>query len=160
MSEKETQLQRHFPEIISGWSRLSYYRRFERIISLILSITIGLLVLVAMFFLISNVVTLLLVQPQDPFNFRLFQAIFGMVLTILIAMEFNNSIVRTMEEEGRFGGFVHVEVVVLIAIMAVVRKFMVMEVEGVDPLYLLGLGGAILALGATYWLLKKAGSDT
>jgi len=159
MTEKQSRLQRHFPEIVNGWSRLSQYRRFERIVSLILSLAIGLLVLVAMFFLVSNVFSLLFVQTQDPFNFRLFQAIFDMVLTILIAMEFNNSIVRTMEEEGRLGGFVHVEVVVLIAIMAVVRKFMVMDVEGVDPLYLLGLGGAILALGGTYWLLKKAGSD-
>lgn len=160
MSEQKSRLQRHFPEISNGWSGLSQYRRFERIVSLILSLSIGLLVLVAMFFLISNVFTLLFVQTQDPFNFRLFQAIFDMVLTILIAMEFNNSIVRTMEEEGRLGGFIHVEVVVLIAIMAVVRKFMVMDVEGVDPMYLLGLGGAILALGSTYWLLKKAGSDT
>ncbi len=159
MSEPKSRLQRHFPEISNGWSKLSQYRRFERVISLILSLSIGLLVLVAIFFLISNVFTLLFVQTQDPFNFRLFQAVFDMVLTILIAMEFNNSIVRTMEEEGRLGGFVHVEVVVLIAIMAVVRKFMVMDVEGVDPLYLLGLGGAILALGGTYWLLKKAGSD-
>lgn len=159
MSERESWLHRHFPEITTNWSTLSQYRRFERIISLILTLAIGLLVLVAMFFLMSNVFTLLFVQTQDPFNFRLFQAIFDMVLTILIAMEFNNSIVRTMEEEGRLGGFIHVEVVVLIAIMAVVRKFMVMDVEGVDPLYLLGLGGAILALGATYWLLKKSGAD-
>ncbi|MGY6554285.1 MAG: phosphate-starvation-inducible PsiE family protein [Wenzhouxiangella sp.] len=159
MSEQKNRLQRYFPEISNGWAGLSQYRRFERVVSLILSLSIGLLVLVAMFFLISNVFSLLFVQTQDPFNFRLFQAIFDMVLTILIAMEFNNSIVRTMEEEGRLGGFIHVEVVVLIAIMAVVRKFMVMDVEGVDPMYLLGLGGAILALGGTYWLLKKAGSD-
>jgi uncharacterized membrane protein (DUF373 family) len=159
MEQPKSWFQRYFPEVFSGWGKLSQYRRFERLISLILSISIGLLVLVAIFFLISNVFTLLFVQTQDPFNFRLFQAIFDMVLTILIAMEFNNSIVRTMEEDGRLGGFIHVEVVVLIAIMAVVRKFMVMDVERVDPLYLLALGGAILALGGTYWLLKKAGSD-
>ncbi len=156
MSDQKSRLQRYFPEISTGWSELSQYRRFERIVSLLLSLSIGLLVLVAMFFLISNVFSLLFIETQDPFDFRLFQAIFDMVLTILIAMEFNNSIVRTMEEEGRLGGFIHVEVVVLIAIMAVVRKFMVMDVEGVDPLYLLGLGGAILALGGTYWLLKTA----
>ncbi|MCA1779177.1 MAG: phosphate-starvation-inducible PsiE family protein [Xanthomonadaceae bacterium] len=34
-----------------------------------------------------------------------------------------------------------------------------MEVDKLDPLHLLGLGGAILALGATYWLLKRAGCD-
>lgn len=159
MSERKAWLERHFPEICSRWSELSQYRRFERIISLILTFAIGLLVLIAIFYLLSNVFTLLFLETADPFNFRVFQAVFDMVLTILIAMEFNNSIVRTMEEEGRLGGFVHVEVVVLIAIMAVVRKFMVMDVESLDPQHLLGLGGAILALGGTYWLLKRAGSD-
>ena len=159
MSERKNWMERNFPEICSRWSELSQYRRFERLVSLILTLAIGLLVLVAIFYLLTNVFTLLFVETGDPFNFRLFQAVFDMVLTILIAMEFNNSIVRTMEEEGRLGGFVHVEVVVLIAIMAVVRKFMVMDVEALDPQHLLGLGGAILALGGTYWLLKRAGGD-
>ncbi len=159
MSEPRTWFVRHFPEISTQWAELSMYRRFERVISLLLTLAIGLLVLVAIFYLVVNVFTLLFLRTQDPFDFRLFQAIFDMVLTVLIAMEFNNSIVRTMEEEGRLGGFIHVEVVVLIAIMAVVRKFMVMEVEALDPLHLLGLGGAILALGATYWLLKRSGCD-
>ena len=159
MNQPKNWIQRHFPEVTSGWGGLSQYRRFERMISLILTVAIGLLVLVAIFYLISNVFTLLFLRTQDPFNYRLFQAIFDMVLTVLIALEFNNSIVRTMEEEGRLGGFIHVEVVVLIAIMAVVRKFMVMDVEALDPMHLLGLSGAILALGATYWLLKRAGCD-
>lgn len=159
MTQPSNWIQRNFPEVCSGWGKLSQYRRFERIMSLILTLAIGLLVFVAIFYLLANVFTLLFLQTQDPFDYRLFQAIFDMVLTILIAMEFNNSIVRTMEEEGRLGGFIHVEVVVLIAIMAVVRKFMVMDVEALDPLHLLGLGGAILALGGTYWLLKRAGCD-
>ncbi len=159
MSEQKNWLQRNFPEVCSGWSDLSHYRRFERIVSLVLTVAIGTLILIAIFYLVTNVFSLLFLQTRDPFSFRLFQAVFDMVLTILIAMEFNNSIVRTMEEEGRLGGFIHVEVVVLIAIMAVVRKFMVMDVEALDPLHLLGLGGAILALGGTYWLLKQAGCD-
>ncbi len=159
MTTSKNWLQRNFPEVCTNWSKLSQYRRFERLVSLVLTLAIGLLVLVAIFYLLSNVFQLLFVESGDPFNFRLFQAVFDMVLTILIAMEFNNSIVRTMEEEGRLGGFIHVEVVVLIAIMAVVRKFMVMDVESLDPQHLIGLGGAILALGGTYWLLKKAGGD-
>jgi uncharacterized membrane protein (DUF373 family) len=159
MSEARGRIARALPEISANWAKLSLYRRFERVISVILTLAIGLLVLVAMFYLIANVFSLLFLRTQDPFDYRLFQAVFDMVLTVLIAMEFNNSIVRTMEEEGRLGGLIHVEVVVLIAIMAVVRKFMVLEVDKLDPLHLLGLGGAIVALGATYWLLKRAGKD-
>lgn len=159
MPESKNWMQRQLPEITANWSSLSLYRRFERLISIVLTLAIALLVLVAMFYLVANVFSLLFIRTQDPFDYRLFQAVFDMVLTVLIAMEFNNSIVRTMEEEGRLGGFIHVEVVVLIAIMAVVRKFMVLEVDKLDPLHLLGLGGAILALGATYWLLKRAGGD-
>ncbi len=160
MADSKNWFERYLPEITTNWGKLSLYRRFERLLSIILTVAIGLLVVVAMFYLITNVFSLLFVHTQDPFDYRLFQAVFDMVLTVLIAMEFNNSIVRTMEEEGRLGGLIHVEVVVLIAIMAVVRKFMVLEVDKLDPFYLLGLGGAILALGATYWLLKRAGGKT
>lgn len=153
-------LRRRFPELLHGWNSLTNYQRFERLVSLILTVAIGLVVVVAVFYLVTNVFTLLFMRVQDPFDYRLFQAVFDMILTVLIAMEFNNSIVRSMEAEGRVAGMVQVEVVVLIAIMALVRKFMVMEVEKLDAMHVLSLGAAILALGITYWLLRHARAQT
>lgn len=148
----KVRLNKIFPEILSEWSSLSGYRRFERSVSLVLTVAIGGVVLVALYYLVIHVVELLFLQTRDPFDYRVFQAVFDMILTVLIAMEFNNSIVRTMENDG---GFIQVELVVLIAIMALVRKFMVMEIDAVDPWKILALAVAVLSLGACYWLVRQ-----
>jgi len=140
-----------FPELFDNWARLSGYQRFERLVSLVLTVAIGATVLTALYYLVMHVVELLFVQTRDPFDYRVFQAVFDMILTVLIAMEFNNSIVRTMESGG---GFIHVEIVVLIAIMALVRKFMVLDFEAVEPFKILALAAAVLGLGVCYWLVR------
>lgn len=145
-------LSKVFPEILSEWSSLSGYERFERSVSLVLTVAIGGVVLVALYYLVIHVVELLFVQTRDPFDYRVFQAVFDMILTVLIAMEFNNSIVRTMKNDG---GFIQVEIVVLIAIMALVRKFMVMDIDVIDPLKIFALAAAVLALGVCYWLVRQ-----
>lgn len=144
-------MKKWFPELMDQWSQLSGYQRFERLVSLVLTVAIGCVVLVALYYLVMHVVELLFVRTRDPFDYRVFQVVFDMILTVLIAMEFNNSIVRTME--GR-GGFIQVEIVVLIAIMALVRKFMVMDMETIDPLKIVALAAAVLALGLSYWLVR------
>lgn len=148
-------LKRLFPEVCHGWHTLSGYQRFERLVSLVLTLAIGGAVLVAMYYLVIHVVQLLFIQSRDPFDYRVFQAVFDMILTVLIAMEFNNSIVRTMTS-GK--GFIHVEIVVLIAIMALVRKFMVLEIDTVDPWKIAALAAAVLALGLCYWLVRHGNS--
>ncbi|WP_280539833.1 phosphate-starvation-inducible PsiE family protein [Chromohalobacter sp. 11-W] len=150
-------MKKWFPELMDQWSQLSGYQRFERLVSLVLTVAIGFVVLVALYYLVVHVVELLFVQTRDPFDYRVFQAVFDMILTVLIAMEFNNSIVRTME--GR-GGFIQVEIVVLIAIMALVRKFMVMDMETIEPLKIVALAAAVLALGLSYWLVRRGGNGS
>ncbi|WP_339882836.1 phosphate-starvation-inducible PsiE family protein [Vreelandella maris] len=148
-------LKRLFPEVSNGWQALSGYQRFERLISMVLTLAIGGAVLVAMYYLVIHVVQLLFIQSRDPFDYRVFQALFDMILTVLIAMEFNNSIIRTMTS-GK--GFIHVEIVVLIAIMALVRKFMVLDMEVIDPWQIGALSVAVLALGGCYWLVRHGNS--
>ncbi|MHB0775064.1 phosphate-starvation-inducible PsiE family protein [Halomonas sp. WWR20] len=144
-------ISRIFPELTNQWASLSGYQRFERLVSLTLTIAIGVVVIVALYYLVMHVIELLFVQTRDPFDYRVFQAVFDMILTVLIAMEFNNSIVRTMFERG---GFIQVEIVVLIAIMALVRKFMVMDLDSIDAWKIMALAAAVMALGISYWLVR------
>jgi uncharacterized membrane protein (DUF373 family) len=145
-------LKKWFPELMDQWSTLSGYQRFERLVSLVLTMAIGIVVLVALYYLVRHVIELLFLQTRDPFDYRVFQAVFDMILTVLIAMEFNNSIMRTMKHDG---GFIQVEIVVLIAVMALVRKFMVMELETIDPWKILALSAGVLSLGICYWLVRQ-----
>ena len=75
---------------------------------------------------------------------------FGLILGLLILVEFNHSIALAMR---RRSGVLQVRVIVLLAIIVIARKLILLNYEktGVDTL--LGLGGLALSLGVLYWLL-------
>lgn len=52
-----------------------------------------------------------------------------------------------------------VQLVVATALMAIARKVIVLDFEEITPMYLLGIAATTLALGITYWLLRKSGSS-
>ena len=47
-----------------------------------------------------------------------------------------------------------VRTVVLIALLAIVRKVMILDLASTEALQLFALAAAILALGAVYWLVR------
>ena len=49
---------------------------------------------------------------------------------------------------------IQVKTVILIALIALARKFVILDTEA-DPGKIAALAGATLALGATYWLLRE-----
>ncbi|HIH4754657.1 TPA: heat resistance protein PsiE-GI, partial [Citrobacter freundii] len=89
----------------------------------------------------------------NPLDHKVFQSVFGMIMTLLIAMEFKHSIVRVAL---RRDSIIQVKTVVLIAVIALSRKFVILDSDA-SPAKIAALAGATLALGATYWLLRKRG---
>jgi len=77
--------------------------------------------------------------------------VFGMIMTLLIAMEFKHSIVRVAL---RRDSIIQVKTVILIGLIALARKFVILDPEA-SPGKIAALAGATLALGATYWLLRE-----
>ncbi len=133
------------------WVIMSFYERFEQVIALVLSAVIAVIVLVSLMQLISVVFTLLIVDAFNPLDHKVFQSVFGMIMTLLIAMEFKHSIVRVAL---RRDSIIQVKTVILIALIALARKFVILDPE-VSPGKIAALAGATLALGATYWLLRE-----
>ena len=74
------------------WPLLTYYQKFESIVALILTLIIGLIIVVALFRLTFAVVSGLLLGAFDPLNHEVFQAVFGEIMTLLIALEFNHTL--------------------------------------------------------------------
>ena len=138
-------------EIRHHWPDLSTYERFEYGVSLVITALIGAVIVVALVHLTARIGVLLLFGLADPLDHTAFQTIFGLILTVLIAVEFNHSLVSVLE---RRNGVVQVRTVLLIALLAVVRKFIVLEVQDVPPLTLIGLAFTALALGGVYWLVR------
>lgn len=134
------------------WLLMSYYQRFEHIVAFALSGIIAIVIVVALIQLVLRVVPLLAMGALDPLDHDVFQALFGMIMTVLIAMEFKHSILRVAL---RRDSFVQVKTVVLIALIALSRKFVILDSGATSPSTIAALAGAIFALGAVYWLLRE-----
>ena len=134
------------------WSILTFYRRFEQIICLVLTLLIACVILAATWHLSARILGLLLADVVDPANQEVFQIVFGMIMTVLIALEFKHSILGVLEREH---SVIQVRTVVLIALLALVRKFIVIDASKTEPLTLVGLSLAVLALGSVYWLVRE-----
>ena len=113
-----------------SWDALGAYGRFEQIVSLILTGLISLVVAVALLHLLARVALLVIFGLVDPADQAVFQVIFGMILTLLIALEFNHSILSVLERKQ---SIVQVRTVVLIALLALVRKFIILDPSKTEP---------------------------
>jgi uncharacterized membrane protein (DUF373 family) len=133
------------------WPSLSLYERFEQVIALVLTFLVSVVIVVATWNLVKHIWGLAvdgLVEPSRP---EVFQTIFGMVMIVLIALEFNHSLLGVVER-GR--SIVQVRTVVLIALLAVLRKFIIIEVGHAEASLLIGLAIAAVSLGAVLWALR------
>ena len=54
----------------------------------------------------------------------------------------------------RASGIVQLRAVVLIALLALLRKLIILDASRVSPLTILGLAAAVLALGVVHWLVR------
>ena len=133
------------------WALLNYYQRFEGLVALILTFLIGLIIVIALFRLTMGVITDLVFNALDPLDHAVFQTVFGEIMTLLIALEFNHTLQYVA---ARRQSIIQTSVVLLIALLALARKFIVLDLQAVSPAHLLALAGATLALGLTYWLIR------
>ena len=78
-----------------------------------------------------------------------FTQLIGLFLTILIGVELLEAVKAFLKEE-----IVHVEIVVLVAIIAISRKVIVWEISSIGYMELIALALMLLALAATYWVIK------
>lgn len=138
-------------EIPSQWRLMTVYERFEQFVAITLSGVIALVIVISLIQLIRLVFTLLVMDALNPLDHKVFQLVFGATMTLLIAMEFKHSIVKVaLRKES----IIQVKTVILIAILALARKFIILEPD-VDPAKVAALAGTVLALGLTYWLMRE-----
>jgi uncharacterized membrane protein (DUF373 family) len=141
------------------WRTLSLYERFEQVIALALAGLIAIIIVVALWDLTREVVFLAMNNMLDPLDHRVFQAIFGQILTVLIALEFKHSIIKVVAA-GK--SIIQVKTVLLIALLALARKLIILDLNAYSASTIFSLVAVLLALGVTYWLVRdqdaKAGS--
>jgi len=81
----------------------------------------------------------------NPLQHEVFQAIFGEIMTLLIALEFNHTLRYVVT---RHQSIIQTKVVVLSRYWLWHAKFIILDIRETTPGYLLGLAAVTLALGA------------
>ena len=144
--------QERFRRARAEWMLLTFYERFEQVVILILTGLIAIVVVFAVWNLGLKIFHAVL-SPQnfDPTDYSVFQAIFGAIFTVIIALEFKRSLLVVAQRQE---SIVQVRTVILIALLAIIRKVIILDLASTEALQLFALAAAILALGAVYWLVR------
>lgn len=152
MSANRRSSPRPFEDTRERWPLMTAYERFEQIVAIVLSIIIAMIVLIALGQLLHRILPLLLGGALDLLDHEVFQSLFGSIMTLLIAMEFKHSIIRLAL---RHQSIIQVKTVVLIAVLALSRKFVILDISATGAATIAALASATLVLGIVYWLLRE-----
>lgn len=106
---------------------LSLYQRFEHIVVLFLTALIAVVIVAALWTLSLKILFgLVLSGSLDPSDYSAFQAVFGMILTVIIALEFKKSLLVVAERRDTV---VQIRSVVMIALLAIGRKVIILDLS-------------------------------
>jgi uncharacterized membrane protein (DUF373 family) len=134
------------------WRSLPLQAQFEHAIVLFLSGLIALVVVLTVWSLALKVLAIVLQAGSfDATDPATFQNLFGMMFTVIIALEFRRTLLVITERQQ---SIVHVRAVILIAMLAIVRKLIILDLASGESGELFALAAAILALGGVYWLVR------
>ncbi len=78
--------------------------------------------------------------------------IFGLFMLVLIGIELLETIMKTYLTQGK----PHYEVVLSVAIIAIARKVIILDLKETDSMGLIGIASIVVALTAGYYLMKKS----
>ena len=134
------------------WHLLSLYERFEDAVILFVTGLIVIVIVAAVWSLTLRVLfSLILSGSFDPTDHAVFQGVFGMIFTVIIALEFKRSLLVVTERKE---SVVHVRAVILITMLVIARKLIILDLARIDALQLVALAAATLSLGGVYWLVR------
>lgn len=137
---------------IRTWNQLNLYEKFEQILAILLTVVIS-IVIVVTFIRLSADILLTFATAFGSLDERIFEEIFGRIMIVLIALEFNHSILQVVRRQAHI---IQVRTVVLIAILAIARKFIVLDIEKNSAETLIALAVIAAALAVLHWVLAMA----
>ena len=128
----------------------AFLRQFERAVVLSL---IGMMVVVVLLATIELgwiIAKDILTPPVILLEIDELLEIFGFFLLILIGVELLETIKAYLSE-----GVVHVEVVLMVALIAIARKVIILDLKELPSLALFGIAALILSIAVAYFLVKR-----
>ena len=130
---------------------LKHIEKFERVINVTLLLMLALVVVLATIDLGWIIVKDILTPPVILLDSEELLELFGAFLLVMIGLELLNTIKIYITEKT-----VHVEIVLVVGIIAIARKVVVLEPEMLDGTTLLGIAAVIFALTVGYYFVRLA----
>ena len=135
---------------IEDAAAMKYLEKLELIVIRALVVMMALVVLFASLDLAWIIIQDLIVPPYLLFDVNRLLEIFGMFLLVLIGIELLESIRTYLDHK-----LIRVEVVMTVALIAIARKVIILDVKELDGLKLIGIGVIIIALAGGYVYIKR-----
>jgi len=134
---------------------MNYLDLFHKVIITVLTWLMGLVVLLATLELIYLIARDILTPPLFLLDLGELLDIFGYFLLILIGIELLETFRIYLQEQA-----INVQVVFVVAMIAIARKVIILDVGEIQSLTLIGIGFIIASLSAGYYLVKKSQEET
>jgi uncharacterized membrane protein (DUF373 family) len=87
---------------------------------------------------------------RGEFSHKIFEA-FGLFLNTLIALEILENVTGYLKKH-----VLQVELVIVTSLIAVARKFIILELKGSEGVEIMGLGVAVVALSLSYLIIRSS----
>ena len=127
-------------------------KRFEKLMVQALMVMMAIVLAFATIDLGWLIVKDLLESPIFLLSVEQLLDIFGLFMLVLIGIELLETIMKTYVTQEQ----PHYEVVLSVAIIAIARKVIILDLKQVDSLSLIGIASIIVALTAGYFLMKRS----
>ena len=129
---------------------LIFLKKFERSIVTALIVMMGLTILLATIELAWLIIKDVITPPVILLEIHELLDIFGLFLLVLLGIELVSSLRTYLTEKE-----VHVEVVFAVALIAIGRKVIILDIKEISSLSLLGIAAIIISLSLGYFLVKR-----
>jgi uncharacterized membrane protein (DUF373 family) len=108
------------------WGAMSLYQRFESLAAMAMTPLVSLVIVVAIVRLAAVIGSGLMLGAVNPLDYAVFQGVFGEIITVLIALEFNHSLQYVVTAQK---SLVQTKAILPIALLAVARKFVILDTQ-------------------------------
>jgi len=130
---------------------IHYIKKFEKFIILILVVMMALVLLLSTIELGWIIFKDIVSEPFFLLEIDELLEIFGLFMLVLIGVELLETIVKTYLSQTAD----HAQIVIAVAIIAIARKVIILDVKDLSGSILLGIAAIIMALCTGYYLVKQ-----
>jgi len=129
---------------------IAYIKKFERYIVVALIVMMVLVILISTVELGWIIIKDLMNPPMFFLEIADLLEIFGFFLLVLIGIELLETIRAYLVEN-----VIHVEIVLEVALIAIARKVIILDMEKYEGLTIIGTAALILAVAAAFYAVKR-----